>query len=132
MQPYLIFEQATGNPAWDQIWDKHAITKFLASADLWLLYTEYLDRTLRFFSFRLSFLIFLLAVYRWIVYVLLHAARLWKYIYHRATWNSSCVGESWVRYLHILECLEEDLSACFRRRYVCGKFWLFPLFKFYK
>lgn len=47
LQAYLKFEQTSGDPARVQILYERAIAEFPVSADLWLNYTEYLDRTLK-------------------------------------------------------------------------------------
>lgn len=116
LQAYLKFEQTSGDPARVQILYERAIAEFPISADLWLNYTEYLDRTLKvplppdsFFS-----LFLWLVIYQWMVHVRLQAAKVVKDVYCRATRNCPWVKELWVRYLLILERLhasEEDISA---------------------
>lgn len=94
---YLKFEQTSGDPARVQILYERAIAEFPISADLWLNYTEYLDRTLK-------------------------AAKTVKDVYCRATRNCPWVKELWVRYLLILERLhasEEDISAVFEKSLSC-------------
>ncbi|KAK1370555.1 Squamous cell carcinoma antigen recognized by T-cells 3 [Heracleum sosnowskyi] len=94
---YLKFEQTSGDPARVQILYERAIAEFPISADLWLNYTEYLDRTLK-------------------------AAKIVKDVYCRATRNCPWVKELWVRYLLILERLhasEEDISAVFEKSLNC-------------
>ncbi|RVX05871.1 Squamous cell carcinoma antigen recognized by T-cells 3 [Vitis vinifera] len=44
---YLNFEQSSGDPARVQILYERAITEFPVSRDLWLDYTQYLDKTLK-------------------------------------------------------------------------------------
>ncbi|WOG84291.1 hypothetical protein DCAR_0103474 [Daucus carota subsp. sativus] len=94
---YLKFEQTSGDPARVQILYERAIAEFSISADLWLNYTEYLDRTLK-------------------------AAKIVKDVYYRATRNCPWIKELWVRYMLILERLqasEDDISAVFEKSLNC-------------
>ncbi|KAL8109467.1 hypothetical protein AgCh_025527 [Apium graveolens] len=97
IEAYLKFEQTSGDPARVQILYERAIAEFPISADLWLNYTEYLDRTLK-------------------------AAKTVKDVYCRATRNCPWVKELWLRYLLILERLhasEEDISSVFEKSLNC-------------
>lgn len=47
LQAYLKFEQSLGDPARIQILYERAITEFPISSELWLDYTNYMDRTLK-------------------------------------------------------------------------------------
>lgn len=94
---YLKFEQSYGDPARVQILFERAIAEFPISGDIWLDYTQYLDKTLK-------------------------AARIVKDVYCRATKNCPWVGELWVRYLLSVErghAPEEDISAVFEKSLNC-------------
>lgn len=47
LQTYLKFEISSGDPARIQILYERAISVFPVSADLWLDYTQYLDKTFK-------------------------------------------------------------------------------------
>lgn len=49
LQTYLKFEQSYGDPARVQILYERAIAEFPISGDIWLDYTQYLDKTLKVF-----------------------------------------------------------------------------------
>ncbi|KAG6408654.1 hypothetical protein SASPL_131672 [Salvia splendens] len=94
---YLKFEHSSGDPARIQILYERAIAVFPVSADLWLDYTQYLDKTFK-------------------------TARIVRDSYYRATRNCPWVGELWVRYLLALErchASEEELSTVFERSLLC-------------
>ncbi|KAH6825918.1 EMBRYO DEFECTIVE 140 [Perilla frutescens var. hirtella] len=94
---YLKFEHSSGDPARIQILYERAILEFPISADLWLDYTQYLDKTFK-------------------------TARIVRDSYYRATRNCPWVGELWVRYLLALErshASEEELSKVFERSLQC-------------
>ncbi|XP_057785379.1 uncharacterized protein LOC131002911 [Salvia miltiorrhiza] len=94
---YLKFEHSSGDPARIQILYERAISVFPVSADLWLDYTQYLDKTFK-------------------------TARIVRDSYYRATRNCPWVGELWVRYLLALErshASEEELSTVFERSLLC-------------
>ncbi|KAG6408686.1 hypothetical protein SASPL_131704 [Salvia splendens] len=90
-------EHSFGDPARIQILYERAIAVFPVSADLWLDYTQYLDKTFK-------------------------TARIVRDSYYRATRNCPWVGELWVRYLLALErchASEEELSTVFERSLLC-------------
>ncbi|KAL1534950.1 squamous cell carcinoma antigen recognized by T-cells 3-like [Salvia divinorum] len=94
---YLKFEHSSGDPARIQNLYERAIAVFPVSADLWLDYTQYLDKTFK-------------------------TARIVRDSYYRATRNCPWVGELWVRYLLALErshASEEELSTVFERSLLC-------------
>ncbi|CAN4108217.1 unnamed protein product [Withania somnifera] len=94
---YLKFEQSLGDPARIQILYERAITEFPISSELWLDYTNYMDKTLK-------------------------TSSLVRDIYKRATRNCPWVGELWVRYLLSLErghASEDELSAVFEKSLQC-------------
>lgn len=115
----MKFEQTSGDPARVQILYERAIAEFSISADLWLNYTEYLDRTLK--VALPSGVIFLSLFLFSVIYEYTNEWRLWlqaakivKDVYYRATRNCPWIKELWVRYLLILERLhasEDDISA---------------------
>lgn len=94
---YLKFEHTSGDPARIQILYERAILEFPISTDLWLDYTQYLDKTFK-------------------------TARIVRDSYYRATRNCPWVGELWVRYLLAMErshASEEELSKVFERSLQC-------------
>ncbi|KAL7119740.1 hypothetical protein ACP275_02G080600 [Erythranthe tilingii] len=94
---YLKFEHSFGDPARIQILYERAIANFPISSDLWLDYTQYLDKTFK-------------------------TARIVRDAYYRATRNCPWVGELWVRYLLSLERSggsEEELSTVFEKSLLC-------------
>ncbi|KAK3007834.1 hypothetical protein RJ639_014336 [Escallonia herrerae] len=94
---YLSFEESTGDPARVQILYERAITEFPISAELWLEYTRYLDKTLK-------------------------ATRIVRDVYHRASRNCSWVGELLVRYLLSLErghASEKEISDVYEKALQC-------------
>ncbi|KAJ0775515.1 putative RNA recognition motif domain, tetratricopeptide-like helical domain superfamily [Helianthus annuus] len=98
MQPaYLKFEQSSGDPARVKSLYERAITEFPISGDLWIDYTNYLNKTLK-------------------------ADKTLRDIYNRATRNCPWVGELWVRFMLYLERgrgSEKDLSDVFERSLQC-------------
>lgn len=94
---YLKFEQSLGDPPRIQILYERAIAEFPISSELWLDYTNYMDKTLK-------------------------TSSLVRDIYKRATRNCPWVGELWVRYLLSLErghASEDELSAVFEKSLQC-------------
>lgn len=94
---YLNFEQSSGDPARVQILYERAITQFPISADLWLDYTCYLDKTIK-------------------------TSSVVKDVYARATRNCPWVGELWTKYLLYLERVnasEDEISAVFEKSVQC-------------
>ncbi|KAL6545676.1 hypothetical protein OROGR_009550 [Orobanche gracilis] len=94
---YLKFEHSSGDPARIQILYERAIADFPISSDLWIDYTQYLDKT-----FKIS--------------------RIVRDAYYRATRNCPWVGELWVHYLLSLERghgSEEELSTVFEKSLQC-------------
>ncbi|KAL8527557.1 hypothetical protein ACS0TY_005418 [Phlomoides rotata] len=94
---YLKFEHSSGDPARIQVLYERAIADFPISTDLWLDYTQYLDKTFK-------------------------TARIVRDAYYRATRNCPWVGELWVRYLLSLErsrAPEEELSNVFEKSLQC-------------
>ncbi|KAL3620760.1 hypothetical protein CASFOL_035672 [Castilleja foliolosa] len=94
---YLKFEHSFGDPARIQILYERAIAEFPTSSDLWIEYTQYLDKTFK-------------------------TARIVRDAYNRATRNCHWVGELWVRYLLSLERShgsEEELSTVFEKSVQC-------------
>ncbi|KAL3643800.1 hypothetical protein CASFOL_014615 [Castilleja foliolosa] len=94
---YLKFEHSFGDPARIQILYERAIADFPVSSDLWIEYTQYLDKTFK-------------------------TARIVRDAYYRATRNCHWVGELWVRYLLSLERShgsEEELSTVFEKSVQC-------------
>lgn len=120
MQTYLKFEHSSGDPARIQILYERAISEFAVSADLWLDYTQYLDKTFKVLYFILSLShLFMLSAAALITFETdtLQTARIVRDSYYRATRNCPWVGELWVRYLLALErshaSEEELLTVCF-------------------
>ncbi|KAK6159692.1 hypothetical protein DH2020_003073 [Rehmannia glutinosa] len=98
---YLKFEHSSGDPARIQILYERAIADFPVSSDLWIDYTQYLDKT-----FKVTLITFKADA--------LQTARIVRDAYYRATRNCPWVGELWVRYLLSLERShgsEEELST---------------------
>ncbi|KAJ0937713.1 putative RNA recognition motif domain, tetratricopeptide-like helical domain superfamily [Helianthus annuus] len=94
---YLKFEQSSGDPARVKSLYERAITEFPISGDLWIDYTNYLNKTLK-------------------------ADKTLRDIYNRATRNCPWVGELWVRFMLYLERgrgSEKDLSDVFERSLQC-------------
>ncbi|GFP80445.1 squamous cell carcinoma antigen recognized by t-cells 3 [Phtheirospermum japonicum] len=94
---YLKFEYSFGDPARIQILYERAVADFPISTDLWIEYTQYLDKTFK-------------------------TARIVRDAYYRATRNCHWVGELWVRYLLSLERShgsEEELSTVFEKSVQC-------------
>ncbi|XP_023757425.1 uncharacterized protein LOC111905928 isoform X1 [Lactuca sativa] len=102
---YLKFEQSSGDPIrFKSIYEprvkslyERAITEFPISSDLWIDYTNYLNKTLK-------------------------ADKTLRDIYDRATRNCPWVGELWVRYMLYLERChgsEKELSDVFERSLQC-------------
>ncbi|KAL3843628.1 hypothetical protein ACJIZ3_001031 [Penstemon smallii] len=94
---YLKFEHSSGDPARIQILYERAIAEFPISSDLWLDYTQYLDKTFK-------------------------TARIVRDAYYRATRNCPWVGELWVRYLLSVERghgSEEELATVFEKSLQC-------------
>ncbi|KAH9750298.1 EMBRYO DEFECTIVE 140 [Citrus sinensis] len=86
---YLKYEQSSGDPGRVQLLYERAITDFPVSSDLWLDYTQYLDKTLK-------------------------VGNVVRDVYSRATKNCPWVGELWVRSLLSLErsrASEEEIST---------------------
>ncbi|KAK4799960.1 hypothetical protein SAY86_025325 [Trapa natans] len=94
---YLKFEQSMQDPSRVNILYERAVTDFPVSADLWLDYTSYLNKTLK-------------------------VGNVVKDVHLRATRNCTWVGELWVRYLLCLErcrSSETDISAVFEKSLQC-------------
>ncbi|KAG8364024.1 hypothetical protein BUALT_Bualt19G0083200 [Buddleja alternifolia] len=92
-----IFIHSSGDPARIQILYERAIAEFPVSSDLWLDYTQYLDKTFK-------------------------TARIVRDAYYRATRNCPWVGELWVRYLLSLErshSSEEEILTVFEKSLLC-------------
>uniref|UniRef100_A0A2P2M5T0 Suppressor of forked domain-containing protein n=1 Tax=Rhizophora mucronata TaxID=61149 RepID=A0A2P2M5T0_RHIMU len=95
---YLKFEKSEGDPARVQVLNERAITDFPVSSDLWLGYTQYLDKTLK-------------------------VGNVIQDVYSRATKNCPWVGELWVQHLLSLErnrASEEVISAVFEKSLTCS------------
>ncbi|KAF3340792.1 squamous cell carcinoma antigen recognized by T-cells 3 [Carex littledalei] len=95
---YIKFEESSGDPARVQILYERAISEFAVSSDLWLAYTNYLDRTLK-------------------------VASILKSVYYRATRNCPWISELWVRYLLSLErtnSSEEEIKSVFEQSLQCA------------
>ncbi|KAI7743467.1 hypothetical protein M8C21_011318 [Ambrosia artemisiifolia] len=94
---YLKFEQSSGDPARVKCLYERAITEFPISGDLWIDYTNYLNKTLK-------------------------ADKTLRDVFNRATRNCPWVGELWVRFMLYLERSrgsEKDLSDVFERSLQC-------------
>ncbi|KAK9076977.1 hypothetical protein SSX86_005312 [Deinandra increscens subsp. villosa] len=94
---YLKFEQSSGDPARVKTLYERAITEFPISGDLWIDYTNYLNKTLK-------------------------ADKTLRGIFNRATRNCPWVGELWVRFMLYVERSggsEKDLSDVFERSLQC-------------
>ncbi|KAH9750299.1 EMBRYO DEFECTIVE 140 [Citrus sinensis] len=95
---YLKYEQSSGDPGRVQLLYERAITDFPVSSDLWLDYTQYLDKTLK-------------------------VGNVVRDVYSRATKNCPWVGELWVRSLLSLErsrASEEEISTVFEKSLLCA------------
>ncbi|KAI3755001.1 hypothetical protein L1987_54793 [Smallanthus sonchifolius] len=94
---YLKFEQSSGDPARVKTLYEQTITEFPISGDLWIDYTNYLNKTLK-------------------------ADKTLRGTFNRATRNCPWVGELWVRFMLYLErCRgsEKELSDVFERSLQC-------------
>ncbi|GER38939.1 hypothetical protein STAS_15485 [Striga asiatica] len=94
---YLKFEHSSGDPARIQILYERAIADFPISSDLWVEYTQYLDKTFK-------------------------TAKIVRDAYCRATRNCPWVGDLWVCYLLSLErgqASQEELSTVFEKSLQC-------------
>ncbi|KAJ8755674.1 hypothetical protein K2173_022269 [Erythroxylum novogranatense] len=94
---YLKFEKSVGDPTRVQVLYERAITEFPVSTDLWLDYTQYLDRTLK-------------------------VGNVIRDVYARATKSCPWVGELWVRYLLSLErgrAPEKMISHVYEKSLTC-------------
>nr|XP_043638216.1 squamous cell carcinoma antigen recognized by T-cells 3-like [Erigeron canadensis] len=101
---YLKFEQSSGDPARVKILYERAISEFPVSGDLWIDYTDYLNKTLK-------------------------ADKMLREIFSRATRNCPWVGELWVRFCYIFMLylernrgFEKELSDVFERSLQCTFF----------
>ncbi|XP_078148417.1 uncharacterized protein LOC144543849 [Carex rostrata] len=94
---YIKFE-SSGDHTRVQILYERAISEFAGSSDLWLAYTNYLDRTLK-------------------------VASILKSVYYRATRNCSWISKLWIRYLLSLEqtnSYEEEIKSVFEQSLQCA------------
>lgn len=67
LQTYLKFEHSSGDPARIQVLYERAISEFPISTDLWLDYTQYLDKT-----FKVLYFIMCLILYSYLfIYIVL-------------------------------------------------------------
>ncbi|XP_078158298.1 uncharacterized protein LOC144553999 [Carex rostrata] len=95
---YIKFEESIGDPVRVQILYERAISEFGVSSDLWLAYTNYLDRTLK-------------------------VASILKSVYYRATRNCPWISKLWVCYLLSLErtnSSEEEIKSVFEQSLQCA------------
>ncbi|KAJ4783243.1 Squamous cell carcinoma antigen recognized by T-cells 3 [Rhynchospora pubera] len=95
---YIKFEESSGDPTRVQILYERAISELPVSSDLWLGYTNYLDKTLK-------------------------VASILKSVYYRATRNCPWISELWVRYLLSLErtkSSEEEIRSVFEQSLQCA------------
>ncbi|XP_006659057.1 squamous cell carcinoma antigen recognized by T-cells 3 [Oryza brachyantha] len=102
---YIKFEESSGDPARVQVLYERAVSELPVVSDLWMGYTNYLDKTLK-------------------------VPAVLKSVYHRATRNCTWVSELWVRYLLSLERIrasEEELRHVFEQAIQCS----FPSIKEY-
>ncbi|KAD4179650.1 hypothetical protein R6Q59_031994 [Mikania micrantha] len=94
---YLKFEQSSGDPARVKSLYERAITEYPVAGDLWIDYTNYLNKTLK-------------------------ADKTLRGIFNRATRNCPWIGELWVRFMLYLERsggFEKDLCDVFERSLQC-------------
>lgn len=123
IQVYLKFEQSMQDPSRVNILYERAVTDFPISADLWLDYTHYLNKTLKVWV-QWSLKFFMIEWYfqsSSLLYFILQVGNVVRDVHLRATRNCPWVGELWVRYLLCLErcrSSEAEMSAV-RIMYLC-------------
>ena len=109
----MKYEQSSGDPGRVQLLYERAITDFPVSSDLWLDYTQYLDKTLKVYPSIFCFNPPVAAICI-LIYSPLQVGIVVRDVYSRATKNCPWAGELWVRSLLSLECgraYEEEIST---------------------